>query len=195
VIGVPTLAQVRAWVQVPATVISDEDLQQILDAELAIQARTCRLPTDPSPGPVVLAVADMTATVTATGGTPGAAYWIAWGDTYSDQVVLDDDGAATAEHTYTEEGQQTAVLYNDAMQVLGYYQFDVPGNGSTAPQATYPEALARACLRRCQRQVAARAVPLGMLGADSTEYGPVTMPRWDAEIGRLEASYRQVVVS
>jgi hypothetical protein len=114
VIGIPTLEQVRAWCQVPATAVSDEDLQQILDAELGIQARTCRLPTDPEP---------------------------------------------------------------------------------PAEEATYPEALARACLRRCQRQVAARAVPLGMVGADGAEYGPVNLPRWDAEIGRLEASYRQVVVA
>ena len=113
-IGVPDLEQVRAWVQVPATQISDDDLQQILDAELAIQARTCRLPPDP----------------------------------------------------------------------------DAEGT-----EATYPAALARACLRRCQRQVAARAVPLGMVGADASEYGPVNLPSWDAEVGRLEASYRQVVVA
>ena len=111
-IGIPDLAQVRAWVQVPATSIPDADLQQILDAELAVQARTCRIP-------------------------------------------VDAEGA----------------------------------------EATYPEPLARACLRRCQRQVAAKAVPLGMVGADATEYGPVSLPRWDAEIGRLEASYRQVVVA
>lgn len=112
--GVPDLAAVRAWVGVPATAISDVDLQAILDAELAIQARTCRLPVDP-PEP--------------------------------------------------------------------------------EPPATYPEPLARAVLRRCQRQVAAKAIPLGILGADSTEYGPVNLPRWDAEIARLEASYRQVVVA
>ena len=113
-IGQPDLAQVRAWVQVPATSISDVDLQQILDSELQVQARTCRLPVDP----------------------------------------------------------------------------DSEGN-----EATYPAALTRACLRRCQRQVAARAVPLGMVGANATEYGPVSLPRWDAEIGRLEASYRQVVIA
>lgn len=114
-LDVPTSEQVRAWIKVPATAISDDDLAQILDAELAIQARTCSLPPDPDP---------------VSGG-----------------------------------------------------------------EATYPSALSRACLRRCQREVAARSLPLGILGADSTEYGPITLRAWDAEIVRLEASYRRVVVA
>jgi hypothetical protein len=115
VLDVPTPEQVRAWTRVPASSISDEDLEQILDAELAIQARTCSLPEDPDP---------------ITGG-----------------------------------------------------------------EATYPAALSRAALRRCQRQIAARSLPLGILGADSTEFGPITLRAWDAEIVRLEASYRRVVVA
>jgi hypothetical protein len=110
--GVPDLTQVRAWVGVPSTAVSDEDLQQILDAEQAIQARTCRLPED----------------------------------------TVEDPG-------------------------------------------TYPAALARALLRRCQRQVAVRNLPLGALGLEGTEYGPMTLPSWDAEISRLEASYRIPVVA
>ena len=111
-IGVPDLPQVRAWIQVPATAVSDVDLQQILDAELAIVARICRLPED-------------------------------------------------------VEGEE----------------------------ATYPPALARSVLRRCQRQVAARNVPLGVLGQDGPEFGPLTVPSWDAEIRRLEASYRIPVIA
>jgi hypothetical protein len=110
--GVPDLDQVRAWVKVSAAQISDEDLQQILDAEAGIQARTCRLPED----------------------TPEA-----------------------------------------------------PG--------TYPAALARALLRRCQREVAVRNLPLGAIGVEGSEYGPVTLPSWDAEISRLEATYRIPVVA
>jgi hypothetical protein len=113
VIGVPTLAQVREWIKVPATSIGDADLQAILDAELAIVARTCRLPEE-------------------------------------------------------VEGE---------------------------PEATYPPPLARSVLRRCQRQVAARNVPLGVLGQDGAEYGPLTVPSWDAEIRRLEASYRIPVIA
>ncbi len=114
-LDVPDLAQVRAWIKVPSTAISDQDLEQILDAELAIQARICRVPVDPDP--------------------------------------------------------------------------------DTGDEATYPAALSRSALRRCQREVAARALPLGVLGGDSTEYGPITLRAWDAEITRLEASYRQVVIA
>jgi hypothetical protein len=115
VIGVPELDDVRAWVAVPATAFPDADLQQILDAELAIQARTCRLPDDPDP--------------------------------------------------------------------------------ITDVEATYPYALARAVLRRCQRQVAVRALPLGAFGVEGSEYGPVTLTAWDAEISRLEATYRIPVIA
>lgn len=113
-IGVPDMGQVRAWCQVPATAISDEDLEQILAGELAIVSRTCRLPEDPEP---------------------------------------------------------------------------------PDPEATYPPALARSVLRRCQRQIAARNLPLGVIGAEGVEYGPLTVPTWDAEIRRLEASYRIPVIA
>lgn len=111
--GVPTRDQVRQWIGVPVSAVTDADLDQILAAELAIQARTCRLPDDSDP--------------------------------------------------------------------------DNP--------ATYPEALARAVMRRCQREVAARAVPLGAIGNEANEYGAMTLPRWDAEISRLEASYRITVIA
>lgn len=112
--GEPDLVQVREWCKVPATSVSDEDLQQILDAELAIVARTCRLPVPPAEG---------------------------------------------------------------------------------EPEPAYPPALARSVLRRCQRQVAAQNVPLGVLGQDGAEFGPLTVPSWDAEIRRLEASYRIPVIA
>jgi hypothetical protein len=115
VLNVPTVTEVRAWVQVPASAISDADLGQILDAELSIQLRTCRVPEDPDP--------------------------------------------------------------------------------ITGEEAYFPDPLARSTLRRCQRQIAAKALPLGILGVDASEYGPLVLRSWDAEISRLEASYRQVVVS
>lgn len=113
--GIPTLEDVRAWLNVSAGAVSDEDLDQIRLAELGIQARLLDLPPDPDP----------------------------------------DSGE----------------------------------------EATYPEALARSLLRRCQRQVAARAVPLGALGLEGSEFGPINLPAWDAEISRLEASYLIPVVS
>jgi hypothetical protein len=115
VLGIPTLPEIRTWVAVPASAISDADLTQILDAELAIQARTCRLPEDPDP---------------------------------------------------------------------------VSGE-----EATYPAALSRSVLRRCQREIAAKSLPLGIVGGEAQEYGPMLLRSWDAEISRLEASYRQVVIA
>jgi len=99
-----TLADLRAWLQVPVSVLDDPQLQQVLDAETILQARACRVP---------------------------------------------DDGTLTADLT----------------------------------QALY---------RRVGREVAARGVPLGMLGADS-EYGPARLTRWDSEIDRLEGPTRVLV--
>lgn len=113
--NLPTLEQIRTWVQVPASAISDDDLTQIFASELLIQSRTCRVPEDPDP--------------------------------------------------------------------------------ITGEEAIYPDALARSVLRRCQRQIASKALPLGILGVDASEYGPITLRAWDAEISRLEASYRQVVIA
>lgn len=44
--GIPTVEQVRAWIGLSTAQVSDADLQEILDAESAIQARTCDLPTE-----------------------------------------------------------------------------------------------------------------------------------------------------
>ena len=49
-------------------------------------------------------------------------------------------------------------------------------------------------IRRCQRHIAARGVPLGVLGTDS-EFGAVRLTSWDAEIDRLEAPYAVPVVA
>jgi hypothetical protein len=45
--GIPTVDDARAWLGVSLAAVSDEDLQAILDAELAIQARLLDVPTDP----------------------------------------------------------------------------------------------------------------------------------------------------
>jgi hypothetical protein len=50
----------------------------------------------------------------------------------------------------------------------------------------------QALYRRCGREVAARGVPLGMIGADA-EYGPARLSRWDAEVDRLEGPSRVLV--
>ena len=96
------LDAVRAWIDVPATRLTDEQLAQVIAAETLIQARLVRVP-----------------------------------------------------ETMTED-------------------------------------LVQAIYRRVAREVAARGVPLGILGADS-EYGPTRIARWDSEIERLEGPSRKVV--
>lgn len=60
------------------------------------------------------------------------------------------------------------------------------------PDAIEVSELRQALYRRCGREVAARGVPLGMVGADA-EYGPSRLSRWDAEVDRLEAARRILV--
>lgn len=195
-IGVPDLAQVRAWIQVPASAISDADLDQILAAELAIQARTCRLPDDDdTSGPATLTVTGYEATVLVDAGPPGRTYRILWGDA-TEEIVLDDNGDASASHSYEYAGGYPAAVVDvDRDRVLVSGVVTVPGDMILPAQGVYPDALARAVLRRCQREVAVRSLPLGAIGTEQAEYGPVNLPAWDAEIGRLEASYRIPVIA
>jgi hypothetical protein len=103
-----TIEQVRAYVRVPATVLSDEDLQRMLDASADDQAQRCTWPAAPEP---------------------------------------------------------------------------------------YPAALAQALLRRVQREVAARNLPLGMVGLDAAEYGPQSLAMYDALVEQHERAYRKVVLA
>ena len=56
ILGLPTLAQVRAWIDVPAAEISDEQLDAILTSELMLQAQACDWGEGPT-YPVALAQA------------------------------------------------------------------------------------------------------------------------------------------
>jgi len=110
--AIPDLATVRAYIRVPATVISDEDLQRMMDAALTDQIARCVWP------------------------------------------------------------------------------------GQDDPESTeYPEALAQGYLRRIQRECAARNLPLGMVGLDGGEYGPQTLPAYDALIAEHEHAFRRVVLA
>lgn len=98
----PTLEDVRNWIGVPATVISDAQLQTVVDGELEDQAKVCSVPPDPEP---------------------------------------------------------------------------------------LPSGLIQAIYRRVARVVRLRSLPTGMVG-DSDEFGPIQAARWDAEIERLERTFR-----
>ena len=53
----------------------------------------------------------------------------------------------------------------------------------------WPSDLVQALLRRVGRQLAARGIPLGLVGEG--EYGPARLPSFDAEIERLEGPLRR----
>ena len=96
------LATVRAYLKVPATALSDEDLTRMLDAQRADQKARCAAPVSPE-----------------------------------DVAALD-----------------------------------------------------QALLRRVQREVAARTLPLGMVGLDAAEYGPQRLPYFDSLVEEHERAYR-----
>ena len=110
---IPDLTQVREYLRVPATVISDEDLERMRITALADQLARCKWPGSDSPD------------------------------------TTDDD---------------------------------------------YPDPLAQGLLRRIQRECAAKNLPLGMVGLDGGEYGPQSLPAYDALIAEHEHAYRRVVV-
>lgn len=59
----------------------------------------------------------------------------------------------------------------------------------------YPAALEQALLRRVQREVAARNLPLGMVGLDAQEYGPQRLPFLDSLVEEHERGYRKQVLA
>lgn len=101
----PTATEVRAWLGVSVSAVSDDVMDEIIVAEETIQLRVCRFPED----------------------------------------------------------------------------------------GTYPFPLKRALYRRVGREISARQIPLGTSG--DAEFGVVRLPGYDAEIARLEASYRIQAVS
>jgi hypothetical protein len=59
----------------------------------------------------------------------------------------------------------------------------------------FPAALEQALLRRVQREVAARNLPLGMVGLDAAEYGPQRLPYLDALVEDHERAHRIQVLA
>lgn len=111
---IPDLAMVRDYLHVPATVLSDDDLERMRVAALTDQIARCTWPGLDTPD------------------------------------TADDD---------------------------------------------YPDALAQALLRRIQREAAAKNLPLGVMGLDGGEYGPQSLPAYDALISEHERAFRRVVVA
>jgi hypothetical protein len=59
----------------------------------------------------------------------------------------------------------------------------------------YPPALAQGLLRRVQREVAARNLPLGMVGLEASEFGPQRLPYLDSLVEEHERAYRRTVLA
>ena len=62
------------------------------------------------------------------------------------------------------------------------------------PPDAYPAGLYQALLRRVQREVAARNLPLGMVGLDASEYGPQRLAALEALVEEHERGWRRQVV-
>jgi hypothetical protein len=46
----PTVPELRAWIGVSATAVTDDQLQEVLDAEITNQAKVCHVDDDPDTG-------------------------------------------------------------------------------------------------------------------------------------------------
>ena len=109
-------------------------------------------------------------------GTPTIAECRAWGNIAA--TVTDADLQAILDAEYRIQ-TDTCVMDTD------------PDTGD----CVMPEPLARALIRRVQRQIAVRNIPLAWASDVAAEYGPLMVPAWDSEVARLESSYRRHVIA
>ena len=201
----PSADAVRAWIQVPATLVPDPMLQQVIDAEARLQSRLCTIPTD------VLAV-DVPVVRELTNAVAGGDA-VMDGGSHDVRLVL---GGSTTDADVRTASQLIwrSSKGDGRMQVLGTpvgpvqaADAIIAGGAGTGAQGgtgqrdflvtseatgSLTADLTQAIYRRVAREIAARGIPLGMLGAD-TEYGTARLSRWDAEIERLEGPSRRVV--
>lgn len=95
----------------------------------------------------------------------------------------------------------TAVSDDDLGRMMETASADViarcrwAGMDDDALPAVAPDALVQGYLRRIQREITARNLPLGLVGLDNGEYGPQRLPAWDALIEEHERAYRRQVLA
>src|SRR5262245_8905650 len=97
---IPDLATVRDYVKVPATVISDADLERMRITCLTDQIARCQWPGMDDFSAYTATVDDKTLTFAVAGGERDAQYTVNWGDGSLTPVTLDFYGAAEETHTY-----------------------------------------------------------------------------------------------
>ena len=196
----PTLDEVRAWIQVPASVLPDDQLRVVVDAEATLIEASCRVAVLPADA------LDLAVAVT------GPTAWSDYSGILPESAVrfVGDEAAVRAATVYEVQGihaSQAGGLYASGVRVVPSQVADAIVAGT--PYAVspllprdvtlhgladggYAPPLVQSLYRRVAREVAARGVPLGMIGADA-EYGPARLSRWDAEVDRLEGPYRVLV--
>ena len=87
-----------------------------------------------------------------------------------------------------------SMLPDDQLQLILDAEAATQAATCTITLDTEQPALDAALLRRVARAVAARGVPLGIIGQDA-EFGAVRLPSWDAEIQRYEGPWRIQVLA
>jgi hypothetical protein len=92
--------------------------------------------------------------------------------------------------------QVPATLLTDAdlTRMLDAARADQSARCTTPTDPEGVAALDQALLRRVQREVAARNLPLGMVGLDGAEYGPSSLAAYDALVEQHERAYRTPVL-
>jgi hypothetical protein len=110
------------------------------------------------------------------------------------------DGIPTVEDARAWIGLTTAQVSDDDLSAILDAEQTLQARTCSLPDdstgtAVYPLPLARALLRRVQCHLARKNLPLGMVGGDATEWSPVSLQSWDAEVQRIESSYSIPVVA
>jgi hypothetical protein len=109
------------------------------------------------------------------------------------------DGIPTTDEVRAWIGLTTAQVSDDDLSAILAAELAIQARLLAIPGdeagTVYPEPLARAVMRRVQCHLARKNLPLGMVGGDATEWSPVSLQTWDAEVQRLESSYVVPVVA
>ena len=87
----------------------------------------------------------------------------------------------------------TALSDEDLTRMVGACTAD-QAERCNVPAGDTP-ALDMALLRRVQREVAAKNLPLVMVGLDASEYGPARLPFLDSLVEEHERAYRKTVLA
>lgn len=116
--------------------------------------------------------------------------YLAWG-TPTNSEYPGTGGFPDLDTIRVEIGVPSTVLTDEQLGLIaGAAQDSVTGSYEWV--GTLPDGLYQVFLREVARTVAARGLPLGMVGTDS-EYGVARLTTRDSEITRLGAMYRKRV--